>query len=70
MIKVRKATREDISTIIQFQQKMALENVSFYAPTDSSMSEKEFLLAVLDEADCDLMLGLSRRVKYNEGFLY
>ncbi len=44
------------------EQKMALENVSFYAPTDSSMSEKEFLLAVLDEADCDLMLDINNIV--------
>ena len=28
------------------EQRMALENVSYYAPTDSSMTEKEFLLAV------------------------
>jgi len=41
------------------EQRIALENVSYYAPTDSSMSEKEFLLAVLDEADCDLMLDIN-----------
>lgn len=44
------------------EQRMALENVSYYAPTDSSMSEKEFLLAVLDEADCDLMLDINNIV--------
>ncbi len=43
-------------------QRMALENVSYYAPTDSSMTEKEFLLAVLDEADCDLMLDINNIV--------
>ncbi len=43
-------------------QKMALENVSYYAPTDSSMTEKEFLLAVLEEADCDLMLDINNIV--------
>jgi len=43
-------------------QRIALENVSYYAPTDSSMSEKEFLLAVLDEADCDLMLDINNIV--------
>ncbi|HSG97971.1 MAG TPA: DUF692 domain-containing protein [Woeseiaceae bacterium] len=40
-------------------QRMALENVSYYAPLDTSMSEQEFLLAVLEEADCDLMLDIN-----------
>jgi uncharacterized protein (UPF0276 family) len=44
------------------EQRIALENVSYYAPTDSSMSEKDFLLAVLDEADCDLMLDINNIV--------
>ena len=44
------------------EQKMALENVSFYAPIDSSMSEREYLLAVLEEADCDLMLDINNIV--------
>ena len=44
------------------EQRIALENVSYYAPTDSSMTEKEFLLAVLDEADCDLMLDINNIV--------
>jgi len=44
------------------EQRIALENVSYYTPTDSSMSEKEFLLAVLDEADCDLMLDINNIV--------
>jgi len=44
------------------EQRIALENVSYYAPSDSSMSEKEFLLAVLDEADCDLMLDINNIV--------
>jgi uncharacterized protein (UPF0276 family) len=43
-------------------QRMALENVSYYAPLDSSLSEREFLLAVLDEADCDLMLDINNIV--------
>lgn len=55
------------------EQRIALENVSYYAPTDSSMTEKEFLLAVLDEADCDLMLDINNIVvnsinhKYDAG---
>jgi uncharacterized protein (UPF0276 family) len=44
------------------EQRIALENVSYYAPTDSSMTEKEFLLAVLNEADCDLMLDINNIV--------
>lgn len=43
-------------------QRMALENVSYYAPTDASMTEKEFLLAVLEESDCDLMLDINNIV--------
>lgn len=55
------------------EQRMALENVSYYAPTDSTMSEKDFLLAVLEEADCDLMLDINNIVvnsinhKYDAG---
>ena len=43
-------------------QRIAMENVSYYAPTDSTMSELEFLLAVLEEADCDLMLDINNIV--------
>ncbi|MEM9402887.1 MAG: DUF692 domain-containing protein [Pseudomonadota bacterium] len=44
------------------EQRMALENVSFYAPTDEGMGELEFLLAVLEESDCDLMLDINNIV--------
>ncbi len=44
------------------EQRIAMENVSYYAPTDTSMSEEEFLLAVLEEADCDLMLDINNIV--------
>jgi uncharacterized protein (UPF0276 family) len=52
------------------EQRIALENVSYYAPTDSSLSEKEFLLAVLNEADCDLMLDINNIVvnSINHGY--
>ncbi len=43
-------------------QRMALENVSYYAPLDTSMTEREFLLAVLEQADCDLMLDINNIV--------
>jgi uncharacterized protein (UPF0276 family) len=44
------------------EQRIALENVSFYAPLDTTLSEREFLLAVLEEADCDLMLDINNIV--------
>ena len=44
------------------EQRIALENVSYYAPCDSSMNEADFMLAVLDEADCDLMLDINNIV--------
>ena len=44
------------------EQRIALENVSYYAPTDTSMSEEDFTLAVLEEADCDLMLDINNIV--------
>ena len=43
-------------------ERMALENVSYYAPLDTTLSEREFLLAVLEEADCDLMLDINNIV--------
>ena len=44
------------------EQRIALENVSYYAPTDTAMSEAAFTLAVLEEADCDLMLDINNIV--------
>jgi len=43
-------------------QRMAVENVSYYAPADTTMSESEFTNAVLDEADCDLLLDINNIV--------
>ncbi len=45
-----------------FERRMAIENVSYYAPTDTSMSEIQFINAVLDEADCDLLLDINNIV--------
>ncbi|WP_251359659.1 DUF692 domain-containing protein [Kangiella sp. TOML190] len=39
--------------------KLAMENVSYYAAPGQEMSELEFLLAVLEEADCDLLLDVN-----------
>lgn len=41
------------------ERRMAIENVSYYAQTDNSLSEIEFTLAVLEEADCDLLLDIN-----------
>jgi uncharacterized protein (UPF0276 family) len=40
-------------------RRIAIENVSYYAAPGREMSELEFLLAVLDEADCDLLLDVN-----------
>jgi uncharacterized protein (UPF0276 family) len=44
------------------EQRMPVENVSYYAPSDTSMTEIEFTQAVLDEADCDLLLDINNIV--------
>ncbi len=44
------------------EQRIALENVSYYAPSDSTMTEVDFLNAVLQEADCDLLLDINNIV--------
>ncbi len=44
------------------ERRIAVENVSYYAPTDSSLSEQEFTLAILEEADCDLLLDINNIV--------
>ena len=40
-------------------QRIALENVSYYAAPCQDLNELEFLLAVLNKADCDLMLDVN-----------
>ncbi len=52
------------------EQRIALENVSFYAPTDATLTEAEFVTAVLEEADCDLMLDINNIVvnSINHGY--
>ena len=41
------------------EQRMAVENVSYYAPTDNTLTEIDFTRAVLEEADCDLLLDVN-----------
>lgn len=40
-------------------RRIAVENVSLYGSPETGMSELEFLRAVLDEADCDLLLDVN-----------
>ena len=41
------------------EQPLVLENVSYYAAPGQEMSEQEFILAVLAEADCQLLLDVN-----------
>jgi uncharacterized protein (UPF0276 family) len=41
------------------ERRIAIENVSYYAAPGAEMSEIEFISAVLDEADCDLLLDVN-----------
>lgn len=51
------------SRVMQVQdllgRRIALENVSYYAAPYHEMSELEFLLAVLEKADCELLLDVN-----------
>jgi uncharacterized protein (UPF0276 family) len=40
-------------------RRIGLENVSYYATVAQDLSEREFLCAVLEEADCDLHLDVN-----------
>ena len=41
------------------ERRIAVENVSYYAAPSQELSEIEFLNAVLEEADCDLLLDVN-----------
>lgn len=41
------------------KRRIAVENVSYYVSPGSELSEIEFINAVLDEADCDLLLDVN-----------
>lgn len=41
------------------ERRIALENVSYYAAPGAEMSELQFINAVLEEADCDLLLDVN-----------
>ena len=40
-------------------RRIAMENVSYYAAPGAQLSEIEFINAILEEADCDLLLDLN-----------
>ncbi|WP_295802357.1 DUF692 domain-containing protein [uncultured Microbulbifer sp.] len=59
------------------EQRIAMENVSYYAAPGQELSELEFINAVLGEADCDLLLDVNNiyvnaiNHRYNaEAFLF
>ena len=41
------------------ERKMAIENISYYAAPGQELREIEFISAVLEEADCDLLLDVN-----------
>ncbi len=41
------------------EQRIAIENVSYYATPGKQMEEIDFIKAVLDEADCDFLLDVN-----------
>jgi uncharacterized protein (UPF0276 family) len=41
------------------QRRIALENASYYLPLATDMTELEFIRAVLERADCDLLLDVN-----------
>jgi len=43
----------------RLERRIALENVSYYAAPGAELGELEFVNAVLDEADCDLLLDIN-----------
>ncbi|KZN50334.1 HvfB family MNIO-type RiPP peptide maturase [Pseudoalteromonas luteoviolacea] len=43
----------------RLERRIAVENVSYYAAPGQEMSELDFTLAVLQEADCDLLLDIN-----------
>lgn len=57
------AVRHASARIRQAQEllgrRIAVENISYYAAPYQAMSELDFIRAVLDEADCDLLLDVN-----------
>jgi len=56
---VRYVARRIARTQDLLERRIAIENVSYYCAPGAEMSEIDFILAVLDEADCDLLLDIN-----------
>jgi hypothetical protein len=56
---VRHVARRIREVCERLERPLAIENVSCYAAPGAAMSEREFLNAVLAEADCELMLDVN-----------
>lgn len=41
------------------ERKISLENISYYYSLDTSMTEEEFILAILQESNCQLLLDVN-----------
>ncbi len=60
-------THEAVSHVAQrikrvqdiLEQKIAIENVSYYAATGQEMAEIDFFNAVIEEADCDVLIDIN-----------
>jgi hypothetical protein len=60
---VDEAVRYTVSRIRRTQEilerRVAIENISYYAAPAQEMAEVDFVRAVLEEADCDLLLDVN-----------
>jgi len=52
------------------ERRIGVENVSYYAAPGQEMSELEFVNAVIDEADCDLLLDVNNIYVNSVNFSY
>jgi uncharacterized protein len=52
------------------ERRIALENASYYAPLATELSEAQFISAVIERADCDLLLDVNNIVvnRINHGY--
>ena len=57
------AVRHVVQRVTQVQdilgRRLALENVSYYTPLGADMAELDFLTAILEQADCSLLLDVN-----------
>lgn len=56
---VRYVAKRITKTQELLERRIAIENVSYYCAPGARMSEIDFILAVLEEADCDLLLDIN-----------